>query len=275
MRWRLPEVAHNGGSLPVRGHMRRLPRAARSRVRGLADREAFAWPKISASGAMRGAKGMNLDDGRREGSRNARGSDAELDALVAREVDALAGRGTRGPPKRPAPRDGALRRAASEAMGEEADAGGEEMEFAAEPASAHSAESNVIGMRSAKSKKGEMPFSAAEEAFIEQSVAFLKDRENADLVLEEIWSHAITERQQAMDEMIADEIDADEPGDPADAALNRTEFEMPEDEESAPHSPGDAAVSPMRSPGRVAPTAKSPAKDAPPDGHGGNGGGRP
>ena len=47
---------------------------------------------------------------------------------------------------------------------------------------------NVIGIRRAvrNGKADGVLFSAEEEAFIEQSVAFLEKRENADLIIEEI-----------------------------------------------------------------------------------------
>ena len=48
-------------------------------------------------------------------------------------------------------------------------------------------------------------FSAEEEAFIEQSVAFLEKRENADLIIEEIWTQSVLDRHDSLDDTRSDE----------------------------------------------------------------------
>jgi hypothetical protein len=48
-------------------------------------------------------------------------------------------------------------------------------------------------------------FSAEEEAFIEQSVAFLEKRENADLIIEEVWTQSVLDRHDSLDDPSPDE----------------------------------------------------------------------
>ena len=63
-------------------------------------------------------------------------------------------------------------------------------------------DSNVIGIRRAvrNGKADGVLFSAEEEAFIEQSVAFLEKRENADLIIEEVWTQSVLDRQDSLDD---------------------------------------------------------------------------
>ena len=120
--------------------------------------------------------------------------DAELDALVAREVDALAlardrpanGRTARNHTKPDLQReDGAESSVPASRRSDSAGSGTQQGD-------------NVIGIRhgTARDRRGDVPFSAEEEAFIERAVAFLSERPNADLLMEEIWSHAVLDRDQ-------------------------------------------------------------------------------
>ena len=66
---------------------------------------------------------------------------------------------------------------------------------------------NVIGIRRAvrNGKADGVLFSAEEEAFIEQSVAFLEKRENADLIIEEVWTQSVLDRHDSLDDPSPDE----------------------------------------------------------------------
>ncbi len=61
-------------------------------------------------------------------------------------------------------------------------------------------------------------FSAEEEAFIEGAVAFLRERSNADVIIEEVWTHAVLDREDGADERleqdapVTDQIAAAEDG---------------------------------------------------------------
>ena len=137
--------------------------------------------------------------------------DAELDALVAREVDALSVR---------RPRPGATRRVADAKADADAaspqrgspsdDAGAARADRADVPARAAKVrphDDNVIGIRRAvrNGKADGVLFSAEEAAFIEQSVAFLEKRENADLIIEEIWTQSVLDRHDNLDDSSSDE----------------------------------------------------------------------
>jgi hypothetical protein len=129
--------------------------------------------------------------------------DAELDALVAREVDALSARKAR---------PGVTRRVADA----KADADAASPQRGAQPEDTAAAkvrphDGNVIGIRRAvrNGKADGVLFSAEEEAFIEQSVAFLEKRKNADLIIEEIWTQGVLDRQDARHDSI-DDVSADD-----------------------------------------------------------------
>ena len=154
---------------------------------------------------------MILGPSERGSRRKADAVDAELDALVAREVDALSQR--RAPPgakRRVADKDataaamneqrGSQTEASGAARAIRADAPGRGVEFRPH-------DNNVIGIRrAARSGRADViPFSAEEEAFIEQSVAFLKGRENADVIIEEIWTHTVLDRHDGLDNARSDE----------------------------------------------------------------------
>ena len=66
---------------------------------------------------------------------------------------------------------------------------------------------NVIGIRRAvrNGKADGVLFSAEEEAFIEQSVAFLEKRDNADLIIEEVWTQSVLDRHDSLDDPSPDE----------------------------------------------------------------------
>ena len=125
-------------------------------------------------------------------------------ALVAREVDALS---VRKPPP------GATRRVADanadaepRARSAEGPAGGHRPPPPPNAAKVRPHDGNVIGIRRAvrNGKADGVLFSAEEEAFIEQSVAFLEKRENADLIIEEIWTQGVLDRQDARHDSIDD-----------------------------------------------------------------------
>ena len=119
-----------------------------------------------------------------------------LDALVAREVDALSARKARPGVTRRVADGKADADAASPQRGSPSDdAGAARPDRADAPARAAKVrphDGNVIGIRRAvrNGKADGVLFSAEEEAFIEQSVAFLEKRENADLIIEEVWTRA-------------------------------------------------------------------------------------
>jgi hypothetical protein len=132
-------------------------------------------------------------------ARRASSLDAELDALVASEVDALAHRQARPNPKARAPRtDDTAARATTR------DIESAMLEFpthhapgaANRPAKPNPAADNVIGMRHGglSSASGVLAFTAEEEAFVEHAVAFLRQRPNADVIIEELWHHVVPDR---------------------------------------------------------------------------------
>ena len=154
---------------------------------------------------------MILDPSERASRRKPDPLDAELDALVAREVDALSVRRARpgvtrrvaeGKPDADAagPQRGSQPEDADAARVDRADA-------SARPAKVRPHDGNVIGIRRAvrNGKADGILFSAEEEAFIEQSVAFLAGRGNADVIIEEIWTHSVLDRHDSLDDTRSDE----------------------------------------------------------------------
>ena len=131
-------------------------------------------------------------------TRKSNSLDAELDALVAREVDALALRQVRaGTKTRPPREDEAKASAAHETEGETLQIPTpRSRDGASRPASSISSADNVIGIRHGglPGETDVLAFSADEEAFIEQAVAFLRERPNADVILEEMWHHTVRDR---------------------------------------------------------------------------------
>lgn len=128
--------------------------------------------------------------------RKPNGLDAELDALVAREVDALALRKGRVPNGKAAHDQLAEDQAAPEPAMQDDDIRPDDMAaHASHPRDVvgigrrrKSAAINVIGIRHGSPSGGStgIPFSADEEGFIEEAVAFLRRRANADVILDEI-----------------------------------------------------------------------------------------
>jgi hypothetical protein len=156
---------------------------------------------------------MNFEAAGRHARRKPNGSDAELDALVVREVEALAARRRAPAGKRRAADDEPTLAAANAPDGRRDEVDIEPNSPAArarrpespDERQALSRESNVIGLRHAESEQtGEALFSADEEKFIEQALAFLKGRENADAVIEELWTHAVLDREEGIDEQLGD-----------------------------------------------------------------------
>jgi hypothetical protein len=142
---------------------------------------------------------MILDPSERAPRRKPDPLDAELDALVAREVDALSARKAR---------PGVTRRVAegkADADAASPQHGSQPEDTAATKLRPH--DGNVIGIRRAvrNGKADGVLFSAEEEAFIEQSVAFLEKRENADLIIEEIWTQSVLDRHDNLDDSSSDE----------------------------------------------------------------------
>lgn len=129
---------------------------------------------------------MRPEGDRRNANRKAREYDAELDALVAREVEALAAQGTHNAPQMRGSED--YREAAAVATAAPVDSDAKRTTRPAPVAR------NVIGLHRANGSTRNVPFSPEEEAFIEQAVAFLGDRPAADLVLDEIWSLTLGSR---------------------------------------------------------------------------------
>jgi hypothetical protein len=131
-------------------------------------------------------------------ARRSNSLDAELDALVAREVDALALRQVRASPKARAPREDAAGSSAAHEIERET------LEFpthrpreaAGQPAKSKSSSDNVIGIRHGGLPGGTdvLGFSAEEAAFVEHAVAFLRERCNADVIIEEVWHHSVLDR---------------------------------------------------------------------------------
>jgi hypothetical protein len=202
---------------------------------------------------------MNFEAAGRHARRKPNGSDAELDALVVREVEALAAR-------RRAP--AAKRRAADDdpalAPASEPDERRDEADIApssprarrpesADERPAVSRESNVIGLRHAESERTEALLSADEEKFIEQALAFLKGRENADAVIEELWTHAVLDRDEGIDEQLDEAMRA------ADVAESEDEPDFIDDRLLAEDNGEEAGA---QQPDRIAPIrADRPAND--------------
>jgi hypothetical protein len=160
---------------------------------------------------------MISDTAGRATPRKSNGSDQELDALVARELEALSTREAHFDPRR--------RRPSTKHADQAAPARKSGPDAAAVPEADKSSpqENNVIGIRRAAAS-GEwdgIPFSDEEEAFIEQAVAFLRGRENLDVIIEDVWTHAVLGHDDPMgdplDEDSAFRDDAD--GTDGDAAL--------------------------------------------------------
>jgi hypothetical protein len=142
---------------------------------------------------------MILDPSERASRRKPDPLDAELDALVAREVDALSARKAR---------PGVTRRVAegkADADAASPQHGSQPEDTAATKLRPH--DGNVIGIRRAvrNGKADGVLFSAEEEAFIEQSVAFLEKRDNADLIIEEIRTQSVIDRHDSLDDPSPDE----------------------------------------------------------------------
>jgi hypothetical protein len=149
--------------------------------------------------------------------RRPNGLDAELDALVAREVDALALHKVRVPNGKVAHDQVAEDQAAPEPAMQD-DIRPDEM--AAHACHPHdvvgrgrrrkTATTNVIGIRHG-SPAGELtriPFSADEEGFIEEAVAFLRRRANADVILDEIWTHALAGLDEGVEHLLNEQAGA-------------------------------------------------------------------
>ncbi len=215
---------------------------------------------------------MNFETAGRHARRKPNGSDAELDALVIREVEALAAHRRAPAAKRRAADDDPAFAAANEPDGrrDQGDiAPNNPPARARRPESPEerptlSRESNVIGLRHADSERtGEALFSADEEKFIEQALAFLKGRENADAVIEELWTHAVLDRDEGIEQL--DEgmraVDVAESEDGADFIDDRLLAED-NDEEAGAQQPdrvtavrADRPANDMAAPSRPAPTA--------------------
>jgi len=140
-------------------------------------------------------------------TRKANSMDAELDALVAREFEALTQRQPRTSSKARTARNEVMPGEAIAEHGSPNDA----IELAAHrpsdiggrPARARAGDDNVIGMRHGTvPAAGVLVFSAEEEAFIEGAVAFLRERANADVIIEEVWTHAVLDRDDSADESL-------------------------------------------------------------------------
>jgi hypothetical protein len=146
--------------------------------------------------------------------RRPNGLEAELDALVAREVDALALAKARASNGKAAYDQLAEDQAAPE------DARPDDM--AAHASHPHdvvgrgrrrkSAATNVIGIRHGSPSGGltGIPFSADEEGFIEEAVAFLRRRANADVILDEIWTHALASHDEDVEHLLGEQAGAAE-----------------------------------------------------------------
>jgi hypothetical protein len=152
--------------------------------------------------------------------RRPNGLEAELDALVAREVDALALRKARAPNGKPAYDQLAEDQAAPEPAMQADDIRPDDM--AAHASHPHdvvgrrrrrkSAATNVIGIRHGNPSGGltGIPFSADEEGFIEEAVAFLRRRVNADVILDEIWTHALASHDEDDEHLLGEQAGAAE-----------------------------------------------------------------
>src|SRR5262245_61990689 len=151
---------------------------------------------------MKGVDPMILDPSQRDARERLDTLDAELDALVAREVDALALRRARPGLKRGGAEGDRTVEAANgrraPAPEEAGTARGQRPE--ARAPKLRPQEGNVIGIRRATSAAAAdgVLFSAEEEACIEEPVALLKRRGNADLIIEEVWTPAVLEPHDSL-----------------------------------------------------------------------------
>ena len=213
---------------------------------------------------------MNFEAAGRHARRKPNGSDAELDALVIREVEALAARRRAPAVKRRAADDDPALAAENEPDGrrDAADIAPSGLRArrpeSPDERSAVSRAGNVIGLRQAESERTEALFSDDEEKFIEQALAFLKGRENADAVIEELWTHAVLDRDEGIDAQLdeamraADVAESDDGPDFIDDRL------LAEDNgEEAGAQPPDR-VTPLRA-DRPANEMAAPSRPAPPD----------
>jgi hypothetical protein len=211
---------------------------------------------------------MNFEAAGRHARRKSNGSDAELDALVIREVEALAAHRRAPAAKRRAADDDPALTAENEPDGRRDAADiAPSSPRARRPESADewpavSRAGNVIGLRQAEPERTEALFSADEEKFIEQALAFLKGRENADAVIEELWTHAVLDRDEGIDTQLdeamraADVAQSDDEPDFIDDRL------LAEDEEAGVQPPD--LVTPLRA-DRPANERAAPSRPAPPD----------
>jgi hypothetical protein len=154
---------------------------------------------------------MILDPSEKASRRKTDSLDAELDALVAREVDAVSVRRTRpGVTRRIADGKAEADAPIAQRGSQSKKAGAVRRRRADAPASVAKLrphDSNVIGIgRVARSGGADgILFSVEEEAFIKQSVAFLKGRGNADVVIEEIWTHSVLDCHNSLEDARSDE----------------------------------------------------------------------
>jgi hypothetical protein len=125
---------------------------------------------------------MSTDTRPAENRRRQFSFEAELDKLVALEVDALtartAARAERG-------RSDADPPVVAESTYEPAGTGAPPPTAGGQP---DGDDGRVIGLARASSGNGMLSFSPEEEAFIEGALGFLRQRPNADMIVEEIWS---------------------------------------------------------------------------------------
>jgi hypothetical protein len=103
------------------------------------------------------------------------------------------------------------------------------------------AATNVIGIRHGSPSGGlpGIPFSADEETFIEEAVAFLRRRANADVILDEIWTHAVVSRDEDAEPMLGEDAAAvqgrgDEAAGPGEDALDDDDTAATERNRTAP-----------------------------------------
>jgi hypothetical protein len=127
-----------------------------------------------------------------------------------------------------------------------------------------SRESNVIGLRHAESERTEALFSADEEKFIEQALAFLKGRENADAVIEELWTHAVLDREEGIDEQLGDTMHAADVAESEDGANFIDDRLLAEDDDEEAGAPQPDRVTPIRA-DHPEYERTAPSRPAPPD----------
>lgn len=184
--------------------------------------------------------GLRVDG---QGPRRARTFHSALDALVAEETEALFRRkeGRPTPPKPAAPPQhraepggqepppfepttlDALAQVADDAPGENGLDGG-----------------RVVGLARLRAREKvsmPLPFSPAEEAFIERAAAFLRQRTHADLIIDEIWSLLPGEAEPAEEDFPyeAAESDGEADGAPAEAS-GKASFPAQDEGEAPPPS---------------------------------------